>query len=68
MQRLKVEEVVGVSYRGGAQGVKKTEGRQDLQPPCHGGIPAPRAALPRWDPSPRSRWARLAQILFPRGS
>lgn len=44
MQRLKVEEVVGVSYRGGAQGVKKTEGRQDL---------------PWWDPSPQSRPATV---------
>ena len=46
MQRLKVEKVVGVGYRGGAQGLKKTEGRQDLQPPCRGGIPAPRAGGP----------------------
>ena len=45
MQRLRMEKVVGVGYRGGARGLKKTEGRQGREPPCHSGIPAPRS---RW--------------------
>lgn len=46
MQRLRMEKVVGVGYRGGARGLKKTEGRQGREPPCHSGIPAPGAGGP----------------------